>query len=63
MNYKNGSSLDNCNSTRTLMFFQCDQTAQWDVKNPNITRYVTTVIPDDCIVRYLSSLLQYIFNF
>ena len=53
MRYKNGSSLDKCNSTETLMFFHCDQNAQWDVKNPNITGYISNDLRDDCYVRYL----------
>ena len=57
MDYKNGSSLDICNSTETLLFFECDQTAQWDVKNPNITRYLGSNIQDGCIVRYLFCIL------
>ena len=51
--YQNGTSLDNCDSTRTLLFFNCDQTAQWDVKNPNITKYLGAIIQVGCDVRYL----------
>ena len=53
MNYKNGSLLDKCNSTETLMFFECDQNAQWNVKNPNITGYISNDLHDGCYVRYL----------
>ena len=52
LKYQNGSSFGNCNSSQTLLFFQCDQTAQWDIKNPNITGYISTDMVDGCLVRY-----------
>ena len=52
LRYQNGSSFGNCNSSETLLFFQCDKTAQWDIKNPNITGYISTDLPDGCLVRY-----------
>ena len=53
MRYQNGEfSTNSCNSSESLLFFQCDKTAQWDIKNPNITGYITTDLPDGCLVRY-----------
>ena len=54
--YQNGTSVDNCNSTRTLLFFNCDKTAQWDAKNTNITKYLDSNIKLGCDVRYLCNI-------
>ena len=54
MRYQNGGfSTSSCNTTETLMFFECDKTAQWNVKNPNITGYINNDLQDGCNVRYL----------
>lgn len=53
LKYQNGGfSTNSCNSSETLLIFQCDKTAQWDIKNPNITKYLGPIIQEGCDVRY-----------
>ena len=55
--YKNGSSVGNCNTTETIVSFQCDPNAQWDINYNIITPFLDFFINDienECLVSLLN---------
>ena len=66
--YKDGGSLGECNTTETIILFQCNKNAQWDIYDPDVSRFVDGFIGDnpenECLVKiFLSYLLFPIFSF
>ena len=66
--YKDGGSLGECNTTETIVIFQCNRSAQWDAYDPDLSRFVGSFLADivnECLVKNfsLSYLLFPIFSF
>ena len=56
--YKNGSSVGDCNTTETIVLFQCDQNAQWDINYNIITPFLDFFIDNfenECLVNLIIS--------
>ena len=57
--YKNGSAYGQCNQTETIVFFQCNPTAQWDAYDPDVTRFLDGFLADvdnECLVMHIPPL-------
>ena len=56
--YKNGSSVGDCNTTETIVLFQCDQNTQWNINYNIITPFLDFFIDDfenECLVNLIIS--------
>ena len=62
--YKDGGSLGECNTTETIILFQCNRNAQWDIYDPDVSHFVDTFLADvanECLVKISLSLTFYFF--
>ena len=64
--YKDGGSLGECNTTETIVLFQCNENAEWDAYNADVSRFVDGFLPDienECLVKIFLSLTSYFLFF
>ena len=62
--YKDGGSLGECNTTETIVLFQCNENAQWDIYDSDVSRFVNGFIgagnpENECLVKITLSPTSY----